>query len=107
MMKYECLTWAQIYSDIPLFPQNCYQLQTGPGIRRGTLGSTPNILFEFNCVGPVFAAVWFCCYSYLLKEAARVHLNCGKTKILECKRHHFLFVETKPAGRQGKWFVSW
>lgn len=96
MMKYECLKWAQIYSDIPLFPQNCYQLQTGPGSKRGTSGSTPDILFEFSCVGPVCAAVWFCCSFHALKAAGRVHLNCGENKILEHQRHHFLFLETKP-----------
>lgn len=37
----------------------------------------------------MFAAVCFCCYSYPLKEAGRVLLNCGDTKILECKEHRF------------------
>lgn len=69
----------------------------------------PHLIFSLNLT------VWalclllsvFYCYSYILKEAGRVHLSCGETKILECKRHHFLFLETKPAGREGKWFVSW
>lgn len=107
MMKYECLKWAQIYSDIPLFPQNYFQLQTGPGIRRGTLVSTPNILFEFKCVGSVFAALWFCCYSPSLERSSQSASKPWWNQNFRVQKTPFFFLETKPAGRWGKWFVSW
>lgn len=98
-MKYELAKMGTNLQLIPLTTEllpSCRQAQVSGGKPHDL---KPNILFEFKCVGPGFAAVGICRFSHLLKEAAMIHLNYCETNTLNWK-HIDTFCTWKP--RRGK-----